>query len=70
MHDAYTDGKIETFLGDRLTSTSGGSKAPTQGVNYSNQGASSLIATSSFWICLKELRKLGIKPSIDGIVHK
>lgn len=31
MHDAYTDGKIETFLGDRLTSTSGGSKAPTQG---------------------------------------
>ena len=30
MHDAYTDGKIETFLGDRLTSTSGGSKAPTQ----------------------------------------
>jgi len=31
MYDEYTDGKIETFLGDRLTSTSGGSKAATQG---------------------------------------
>ena len=69
MYDAYTDGKIETFLGDRLTSTSGGSKAPTQSTNYANQGCCSLLATSSFWICLRELRNLGINCTVDGIVH-
>lgn len=30
MYTTYTDGQIETFLGDRLRSKSGGSKSSTQ----------------------------------------
>ena len=38
-------------------------------VNYSNQGYSSLCATSSFALVYQKMREMGINGYCEGIVH-